>query len=123
MARIKPQELIERLGVEGLCTTADLYFDGFDLSFEQMRKPFSAFTEAPRLLRNLGALLEGADLRPGMTVLDFGAGTCWLSRYLASMGCATISLDPSEKALELGRQWFDESPPTRMPLPPRFLLY
>ncbi len=123
MLLIKPEDLIEELGVEGLCQTADVYFEGFDLSLEQMRKPFSNLGDAPRLLRNLGTLLDGMHLRRGMKVLDFGAGTCWLSRYLAQMGCATVSVDPSAKALELGRQWFEQHPPAQMPEPAQFLVF
>lgn len=123
MTLIKPQDLIDELGVDGLCATADTYFEGFDLSYEQMRKPFSNVFDAPRLLRNLGTLLGGMELRRGMTVLDFGAGTCWLSRYLAQMGCATVSVDPSEIALDLGRQWFETHPPALMPKPPQFLVF
>ena len=86
MSLMKPRDLIDELGVKGLCDTADVYFEGFELSYEQMRKPFSNLADAPRLLRNLGLLLEGIRLRRGMTVLDSGAGICWLSRYLAQMG-------------------------------------
>lgn len=121
MPLIKPQELIDELGVEGLCATADTYFEDFDLSYEQMRKPFSNLTDSAHLLRSLGNLLAGLQVRRGMTVLEFGAGTCWLSRYLAQMGCATVSVDASAKALELGREWFEHLPPALMPSPPQFI--
>ncbi len=123
MALIKPQDLIEEFGVDGLCATADSYFEEFDLTFEQMRKPFSSLADSPRLLRSLGTLLQGLEARRGMTVLDFGAGTCWLSRYLAQMGCATVSVDASAKALELGKQWYEHIPPALMPRPPQFLVF
>lgn len=121
MSLIKPKDLIDRLGVDGLMKTADHYFHGFDLSEPQVRKPFSTVEDTPRHLKNLGAVLEGLRLGRGMTVLDFGAGTCWLSRYLADIGLSVIALDPSAKALELGRQWFERYPPADTPEPPRFL--
>jgi SAM-dependent methyltransferase len=45
-----------------------------------------------------------------MKILDFGSGTCWLSRYLNQLGCSTVSVDPSETALSLGRKLFSEFP-------------
>ena len=51
---------------------------------------------------------------------DFG------KRYLdtlAQMGCATVSVDASAKALELGKQWYEHIPPALMPRPPQFLVF
>jgi len=45
-----------------------------------------------------------------MTVLDFGAGTCWLSRLLAQLHCRPICCDVSTAALEIGRRLFRELP-------------
>ena len=55
-----------------------------------------------------------------MTVLDFGAGTYWLSRLIAQLNCGVICCDPSAVALDIGRRFFEEHPPlTRELLPPR----
>jgi hypothetical protein len=69
--------------------------------------PFGNPIVAPHYLYNLGFLLAGLQLARTMRVLDFGAGTCWLSRHLNEMGCLTISLDPSAAALDLGRKLFE----------------
>src|SRR6185369_11221284 len=73
--------------------------------------PFGNPIVAPHYLYNLGFLLAGLQLARTMRVLDFGAGTCWLSRHLNEMGCLTVSLDPSPAALELGRKLFEQYPP------------
>lgn len=41
-------------------------------------------------------------LFPGVRILDFGAGTCWMSRLLAMLGCNVTAVDVSRKALEVG---------------------
>ena len=37
-------------------------------------------------------------------MLDFGAGSCWASRFLNQMGCRVISLDTSLTALNIGKE-------------------
>lgn len=86
-------------------------------------KPFS---DAPRFGRHLiaaGVLVEGARLRPGDTVVDFGAGSCWLSHFLNRYGCRTISIDVSPTALAAGRELFERDPRTDWSLEPRFVPY
>lgn len=101
---------MRRLSVEALCETADKYYLSIQDPTEQLGKPFSNPTDAPAMLINLGQLLSGLQLTKSMTVLDFAAGTCWLSRYLNQMQCATISLDASKAALDIGRRLFNEHP-------------
>jgi SAM-dependent methyltransferase len=62
------------------------------------------------MLQNLGALLAGLQLGKTMTVLEFGAGTCWLSRILAQLNCQPICCDASKAALDIGRRLFAEHP-------------
>jgi SAM-dependent methyltransferase len=120
--KIDPRELIQKFSVEDLCATAEAYFAGIANSSALFAKPFYALDEAPALLRNLGMLLAGMNLGPTMTVLDFAAGSCWLSRFLAQMQCATISCDVSPSALELGRRLFRDHPPVVVPISePQFL--
>src|SRR5262249_5549214 len=59
----------------------------------------------------------------GHTVLDLGAGACWLSSCLNRLRCRTISMDVSPKALELGEELFRLDPRQRLDLAPRFLAY
>jgi SAM-dependent methyltransferase len=62
-------------------------------------------------------------LRPGDTVLDLGAGSCWLSHLLNRFGCRTIAVDVSPSALLVGKALFDRDPRTNWRLEPRFLAY
>jgi SAM-dependent methyltransferase len=121
---IDPNDVIRRYSVEELIETSDEYYRqiyGPELS---LRKPFAAVDETPAMLENLGALIGGLHLGRAMTVLDFGAGTCWLSRLIAQLNCAVICCDPSAAALAIGRRFFDEHPPLgRELLPPQFLQF
>ncbi|UCB45480.1 MAG: hypothetical protein JSV25_14930, partial [Spirochaetota bacterium] len=75
-----------------------------------MSKPFSSTLEMPQLLYRMGLLLAGLRLGKSMVVLDFGAGSCWFSRFLNQLQCITISVDVSETALELGKKLFERLP-------------
>jgi SAM-dependent methyltransferase len=59
---------------------------------------------------NLAVLLQALQLRPGMTVLDFGAGSGWLSRFLTQMGCRIVLLDVSPAALRIARELYARQP-------------
>lgn len=122
MNPITPASVIQRLSVEALCETADSYYRSLIDPTEQMGKPFSNPLDAPEMLINLGQLLSGLHLAKSMTVLDFAAGTCWLSRYLNQLQCATISLDASKAALTMGERLFREYPIVgKSVAPPTFL--
>jgi SAM-dependent methyltransferase len=75
-----------------------------------MVKPFASPSEAPVLLYRMALVLAGLRLGKGMSVLEFGAGTCWFSRFLSQMQCATISVDVSEHALAIGQRLFETLP-------------
>lgn len=107
---IKPEDMIKKLGVEGLCQSADEYFKNMADITPLMTKPFHGVAEGAYLLCKLGVLLSGLRLGKGMMILDFGAGSCWLSRFLNELSCATISLDPSPTALEIGEKLFNQLP-------------
>ena len=107
---IDPKEIIKELTVEELCETAEDYFASIKNPIPQMEKPFSSLLEAPEMLQNMGLLLSGLNLAKTMTVLEFGAGTCWFSRYLNQAQCVTICCDASKTALDLGKRLFKESP-------------
>lgn len=108
---IDPKDIMRRYSVEQLCETSEEYFRRVPDATPLMRKPFAFLHEAPEMLQNLGLLLSGLHLGKTMTVLDFGAGTCWLSRFLAQLDCQPIACDASETALAIGRRLFDEHPP------------
>jgi SAM-dependent methyltransferase len=110
--------------VEHYCQTAERYYRNLPRPSALLHKPFMSLTEASNSLAKLAPLLDGLHLGKTMTVLDFGAGTCWLSRFLTLLGCSTVSLDVSPTALELGKQMFDSWPSLDGPLePPRFLTF
>jgi SAM-dependent methyltransferase len=121
---IDPKEVMRGNSVEELNATADEYYRVMDEPDLTLRKPFQSVNETPEMLENLGALFAGLNLGKAMTVLDFGAGTCWLSRLIAQLNCAVICCDPSAAALDIGRQFFAEHPPlTRELLAPQFLQF
>lgn len=107
---IDPKDVIRKMSVEDLCDTADGYFRRIADPTSLLSKPFASLVEGPELLYRLGLLLSGLQLSRGLRVLDFASGTCWLSRILNQFGCATISLDVSAHALEIGRQLFAMQP-------------
>ena len=107
---IHPKDLIDNVTVEELCLSAEKYFQSKPELTSITAKPFSSLDDAPLMLQYLGHLLSGLHLRKGMTIVDFGSGACWLSRYLNQLQCRTISCDPSETALEIGKNLFKEYP-------------
>jgi ubiquinone/menaquinone biosynthesis C-methylase UbiE len=107
---IDPKDVIAKWTVEELNETADNYFRQMTNLFAVMAKPFTSPQDASYLLQNFGQLLSGMKLARSMTVLEFGAGTCWMSRFLLQMGCKPISCDVSAAALEIGKRLFAEYP-------------
>jgi SAM-dependent methyltransferase len=107
---IDPKEVMRKYSVEELCETAEQYYRVVSDPTPLMSKPFSFLHETPEMLQNIGLLLSGLHLGKTMTVLDFGAGSCWLSRYLSQLNCQTICCDASKTALDIGRRLFGEHP-------------
>jgi ubiquinone/menaquinone biosynthesis C-methylase UbiE len=145
MARL---ELVETLMKDILSQSGDLEPGTLPFSEEELRTRTEEFNKAAedfyRLDRNklfvtdkpyterlffaqrlfdLGVIVHWLRLSPGETVLDFGAGTCWISHILNRFGCRTVSLDVSATALELGRQQFENDPLTNWELNPAFISY
>ncbi len=86
-------------------------------------KPLSTVRDTPAILSHLGVTLDALDLGLGQTVLDFGAGSCWLSLLLNRLGARTVSMDVAPTALALGEATFRADPRARPELAPRFLVY
>ena len=86
-------------------------------------KPMSTVQDTGPMLYRLGLLITELRLGVGHTVLDFAAGSCWLSSLLNRLRCRTISIDVSPTALELGKELFALDPRQRPELEPRFLPY
>ncbi|MDQ5845889.1 MAG: class I SAM-dependent methyltransferase [Acidobacteriota bacterium] len=105
---VKVRQLIEELGVDGACRTAEEYFAQLEPSI--LAKPFNNINETPELLSCFAQLLQGLKLFPGLVVLDFGSGSCWTSRFLTQLGLKVIALDVSATALKVGRELYDRQP-------------
>ena len=107
---IDPKKLIEKYSIEELNYYSNEYYKQLVLPEYQLGKPFSMPTEAAQHLVRLGLILENFRIGPGSRVLDFGAGTCWLSKALWQMGCDVTAVDVSEKALQMGKELFEKYP-------------
>jgi ubiquinone/menaquinone biosynthesis C-methylase UbiE len=107
---IDVRRLMKELSVEELCQTAEDYFKQIPSWDYHMALPFTGIDETPEMLIHFAQLLQGLRPLPGMTVLDFGAGSCWTSRYLTQMGYEVIALDVSATALKMGEELFRRQP-------------
>ena len=107
--------------VEKLCATAEGYYAVLNHHWDYLlAKPLSDVEDAPQLLHNFARVLSGLDLRREMSVLDFGAGSCWASRWLSQLGMEVIALDVSKTALKIGEELYAparhrEGPATPLP--------
>ena len=96
--------MIAQTTVEELNLTADDYFSRLRDWEHHLAKPFNSADDTPTLLMGVAAMLQGLRIAPGMTVLDFGGGTGWLSRILTQLGCRVVLLDVSPSALAIARE-------------------
>lgn len=108
---------------DGFNESAERYYSAHADSAQLLDKPFSEPAALARRLIDMGVLIDALRLEPGDTVMELGAGTCWLSQLLNRFGCRTIAVDVSPTALALGRQLFDRDPRTNWSLDPQFLPY
>ncbi len=120
---INPRDVIDGASIAEHCRRAEAYFQSVEEPERLLEKPFISLNETPLLLYRLGLLLAGLDIGPTMRVLDFGAGTCWVSHILARLHCHVTCVDASETALALGRRLFEERPVPGDVEPPRFLTF
>jgi SAM-dependent methyltransferase len=120
-AMIDVRDLIARTSIDDLNRTAEEYFSSLTEWEHHLAKPFAKPDEAPPILIGVATLLQGLRLVPGMTVLEFGAGTGWLSRLLTQLGCRVILLDVSATALRIARDLYERQPPIGERPAPQFL--
>ena len=120
---IDVKRLIAETSLEDLNQLAEHYFAQVDDWSFHLAKPFGSVEEAPQLLINFAVVLQGLNLCPGMTVLEFGAGSCWASRYLTQLGCRVIAADVSPTALKIGRDLYQQQPIIGNKPEPEFLLF
>src|SRR5204862_5193390 len=100
------RELVEALTVEELAQAADDQYKSGNPEY-WLAKPLTNVDETPEFLIRFAQLLDALRPLPGMRVLDFGAGTCWTTRYLTQLGYEVVALDVSPPALALGRHLFE----------------
>ncbi|MGI9069007.1 MAG: hypothetical protein ACR2HX_21715, partial [Pyrinomonadaceae bacterium] len=79
---IDVRELLAASSIEEHCRLAENYFARLNDWTHHLAKPLGSFEETPQLLINFAVVLQGLQLCPGLTVLEFGAGTCWAARML-----------------------------------------
>lgn len=102
---------------------AEQYFARLEDTEFILGKPFTDEAGFARNLCRLGTLVGGLRLRRSDVVVEFGAGTCWVSHFLNKFGCKTISVDVSPTALRLGHELFRRDPATRWDVAPEFRAY
>ncbi|HXH41052.1 MAG TPA: methyltransferase domain-containing protein [Thermoanaerobaculia bacterium] len=122
-ALINVEELIARTSIDDLNRTAEEYFASLKDWEHHLAKPFSKADETPPILTAVATLLQGLRLTPGMSVLEFGAGTGWLSRFLTQLGCRVILLDVSPTALRIAAELYHRQPPIGERPAPQFLTF
>lgn len=99
-----------------------LYFGIQDLP-GLMSKPFTEPEVAAYTLIRFAHLLQGLEIIPGVTVLDFGAGTCWTSRWLTQLRCKVVALDVSPRVLGIGQELYQRHPPFGSRPEPDFVVF
>jgi 2-polyprenyl-3-methyl-5-hydroxy-6-metoxy-1,4-benzoquinol methylase len=109
--------------IDAFNRAAETYYASLADWSHHLAKPFSQIEETPAVLMNAAVLLQGLQLTPGTSVLEFGAGTGWLSRYLTQLGCRVTLLDVSPTALAIARALFERSPVVGQQPAPSFLLF
>lgn len=103
------KELMRVYTVEELCQTAENYFRDKKDNPWMAQKPYS-IGNIQHDFPQLAFLIRGLNLQPGMTVVDYGSGTGWISRVLWRLGLNVISLDVSKTALEISQRLHEEEP-------------
>ena len=116
--------LLTTLSLDELSEAADDYYvKNLANADYYFAKPLGSVDEAPDLLACFAQVLGVLRPLPGMRVVDFGAGTCWSTRWLTQLGCRTVAVDVSQAALDVGRQLFERMPVVGDRPAPEFLRF
>ena len=78
-------EFKKATSVEALNQTAEAYFARVTNWEFHHALPLWHPAGAPNQLTTFAHVLHGLELLPGMSVIDFGAGSCWASRWLTQI--------------------------------------
>src|SRR5829696_3442279 len=118
------RRLLTTLSLDELSEAADDYYvKNLANADYYFAKPLGSIDEAPDLLACFAQVLGVLRPLPGMRVVDFGAGTCWSTRWLTQLGCSTVAVDVSSAALDVGRQLFERMPVVGDRPAPEFLRF
>lgn len=109
-APIDVRQLMADASIDELNRAAEEYFSSLTEWDHHLAKPLTTPEEAPALLTDVALLIQGLQLTAGMTVLEFGAGTGWLSRFLTQLGCRSVLLDVSPTALRMAASLYERLP-------------
>ena len=120
---IDVRQLMKELTVDELRQTAEEFFARLGNWDYLHSKPFAAINETPELLTCFAQVVHGLNLLPDMTILDFGAGSCWTSRFLSQLGLQVIACDVAPSALKIGRELYERQPLIGSQPPPLFLQF
>ncbi|MBV9502534.1 MAG: methyltransferase domain-containing protein [Acidobacteriaceae bacterium] len=107
---IDVKDIIEKFSISELNEAAEQYWKRLVNNPRLLAKPYN-IGDAEHILPQLGFLIQGLQLYAGMTVLDFGAGSCYASRILNQLGSRVISMDVSGTALDIGKRLAQRWPP------------
>ena len=118
---IDVRQRMTELSIEELCETAETFFARLPNWDYLHAKPFAAVNETPELLINFAHVVHGLNLLPDMTIMDFGSGSCWTSRFLSQLGLQVIAVDVSATALRIGAELYRRHPLVGDQPEPRFL--
>ena len=118
------RDLLATRTLAELSDTAEQYYrKSRDHAEQYHAKPLANIHDAPDLLAAFAHLLDGVRATAGMRVLDFGAGTGWVTRFLTQLGCDVVATDVSPTALALAEELFTRLPPVGNWTPPRFIVF
>lgn len=120
---IDVRQMLANASMEELNRTAEEYFAGLKTWEHHLAKPFANAADTPALLINFAVLLQGLKFHEGLTVLEFGAGTGWLSRMLTQLGAEAIVMDVSPTALRIAEELYQRLPIIGDRPKPRFLQF
>lgn len=111
--QIDVRDLIARYDPTKHAELADAYFEPLMSNPVIRRKPFAHTHEAIQIMGEFSHVIHGLRLFERAKVLDFGAGTCWSSRILASLGADVTAVDVSVNALKIGKSIQEQDALTR----------
>jgi transposase InsO family protein len=94
----------DRPALDVYVAAAERYFRELKDVRRLFAKPSVPLENAGYNVARVGFLLHHLDHHRHHTVLDFGAGMCWLTSVMMHTGCQVIALDVSETALTLGAE-------------------